>query len=98
MKVEALWRVFRTEKAHTAGVRFESMCWGVIVAMESKPGNEGSRDIKPVRSGGNVTGSINCRNQQGLVSRRTRWFSGRWLLGKVTAGLTVNGNGGVRDE
>jgi hypothetical protein len=43
MKKEALWQVFRTEKAHTADMRFESACWGVIVAMEYKQRNEGSR-------------------------------------------------------
>lgn len=95
MNEEALWQVFRTEKAHTAGVTFESVCWGVIVAMESKQGNDGIRDIKADRSIRKAIGFINCRDQQCLVSR-TRWFSGKWLLGKATAGLSINGNAKVK--
>lgn len=62
------------------------------MAMESKPLNEGSEDMELARSSEKETGFINCMDQQGFISRRIRWFSGKWLLGKVMVGMDINGN------
>lgn len=50
--------------------------------MASKLGNEGSEDMEPARCSEKETGFINSRDQQDLISRRIRWFSGKWLLEK----------------
>lgn len=59
------------------------------MAMASKLGNEGSKDMEPARCSKKETGFINSSDQQDLISRRIRWFSGKRLLGKVSVGLVI---------